>query len=238
MTPIFTKKILTESKPDVVNGNDWAFRRQARNTRVMELKANCGSYYGVRLKQIITGFPFCVKDWTVKDAYKGTGYWFESWPVVQKVKKKGRRKKSSSRSRAESTRSGHDYKSKVVGFHNLLVIQMVNEEKFYGNKKKTPKKKTATVKKHIFLSSSDSDSSSSSSDSSSDTSISSKSTRGGGNRRYGRGNRRRAAPSADDEGISYGMADDDEEMMSTGDGNARSSFETAVFPSPTMNNDY
>ena len=107
----------------------------------------------MRCRQIITGLPFEVEDWTVKDAYNGTGYWFESWSIVRKIKKK--KKKSGQGGR--SSRS--EYKTRTVGIQNILVVQMVNVEKNHGkDKKKAAKNKTTMACSTTFLSKSSSSS--------------------------------------------------------------------------------
>ena len=199
----FYEKFLKVTKPDTYKSRDWQFRSQARMTKILELKSQFGHENGVRSKQLITGLPFEVEDWTIKDAYKGTGVSFESWPICRKKKKK--KKKSSSRS------ARTEYKTRTVGFQNILIVQMVNVEKCNGkDKKKAAKKKTATARKQILLSSSSS--SSSSYDSSDDSSLSSNRIR---TNNHGRG-----ANDDDDDDISYSN-------MSVDDENRRSSYGTA-----------
>ena len=150
----------------------------------------------------------------MKDAYNGTGFWFESWPIVRKIKKK----KSSQGGR--STKS--EYKTQNVGIQNILVVQMVNVEKNHGkDKKKAAKNKTTMARKSTFLSS---ESSSSSDSDYEDSSSLSSSSDGDRSRRQQQARRRPPARQNNDDpdaDLSFGN-----DMSTTTDGNRMENFGT------------
>ena len=160
-------KFLKENKPDTYNSDDWRFRCQARQTKILSMRRHFGHSTGVRASQLITGLPFRVEDWTAGDAYAGTGYWFEGWAIERKTKKKSKKKSSSSR---RSTRSS--YKMETIGFQNILVVQMVNVVK-NEERRKSARNKTTVARYAACADTSSSEESPSSSSSGSGASLSS-----------------------------------------------------------------
>ena len=126
----------------------------ARKDLVAQLKEDFSHDGQATMKQEFV-LPFRVDNFKdLKHSYKGTGDWFDEWPLLEKTKK----------------RNGQQ-KTKTVGFMKVLHVQMVAEEKVAKLKKKAVKRR---VKKAAYMNDGSSDDSEEdgNSDSSSDDDIS------------------------------------------------------------------
>ena len=99
-----------------------AARHDSRTDHINELQHSYGHKLVTKHEMVL---PFRCDDFNLKGAYDGTGTWFEHWPVEKiKVRKNGMRV------------------NKIVGYVNVLTIQLVGEDKVRQEKIKTPKRRT------------------------------------------------------------------------------------------------
>jgi hypothetical protein len=111
------------SNTDCSAGDGYA-RFVARKDLVAQLKEDFGHDGHATMKQEFV-LPFRVDNFKdLKHCYKGTGDWFDEWPLLEKTKK----------------RNGQE-KTKTVGYMKVLHVQMVAEEKIEKLKKKTVTKR-------------------------------------------------------------------------------------------------